>query len=280
MKTLLKLSAVFLLLMAVGPLWAASTESGVLTQVAGKVQVKDRSGKKVRDAKDGSKVKEGERVVTAADSKTIVRFFDGSQLSVSPGSDVQMGEMRKLAGQDKVLHFKLLVGKLFASVQKLASSKSSFEIEAGGVVCGVRGTEYTLQYDPTTGKTNIQVLDGTVWVQSGGNTYTYGAGQGGSFTNGNPDKGNGTGNNGNGNQGKGGNDFNPFYGFNGNGGDDPGALLGDLSGGTGDVVGQTGDDGRNQTGRAGLVLQLDFPEYGNPLGGGGGGSPSVRGGGK
>jgi hypothetical protein len=288
MKTLSKvLFASLILLSSVGRSFAAPSETGVLSQVSGKVEVGGLASKTPKTAKDGTKVRESEKVTTGADSKTMVRFFDGSQLAISPNSSVQMGKIRKLSDQDKVLHFKLLVGKLMASVQKLASSKSSFEIEAGGVVCGVRGTEYSLEYDPNTGKVDVQVLEGTVWVQSGNNTFTYGAGQGGSFTNGNPDSGgnngggNGSnGNTGNGNQGKGGNDFSPFYGFNGNGGDDPGGSLTNLDGGVGQVTGQTGDNGRNDAGNPGVVIELSFPQYippsvppvpPHPVGGGGGG---------
>jgi hypothetical protein len=199
-----------------------------------------------------------------------------------------MSTIQKLPGQDKVLHFKLLVGKLMATVEKLASSQSSFEVEAGGVVCGVRGTEYSMQYDPATNKVNVQVLEGTVWVQAGNNNYTYGAGQGGSFTNGNPDQGHNDNNGGtnNGGQSKGGNDFNPFYGFNGNGGDDPGGSLTDLGGAAGQVVGETGDNGRGDVGNPGVVIQLDFPEYNPPAPppppghGGGGGGGIILGGGK
>ena len=279
--------ACLLLFSPIGRSLAAPSETGVLSQVSGKVEVAGLSSKTSKVAKDGTKVRETEKVTTGADSKTIVRFFDGSQLAISPNSSVQLNKIQKLSDQDKVLHFKLLVGKLMATVQKLASSKSSFEVEAGGVVCGVRGTQFVLQYDPSTGKVDVKVLDGTVWVQAGNNTYTYGAGQGGSFTNGNPDQGqNNNGSGSNSGQGKGGNDFNPFYGFNGNGGDDPGGSLTNLDGGVGQVTGETGDNGRSDAGNPGVVINLDFPEYNPPApppppppthpggGGGKGGSPS------
>ena len=258
-KAFLAFSLIFSVRLAA--LAASSQDSGVLTQVSGNVTVKNKSGQALASVKNGSKVQEGDRVQTSANSQTTVRFFDGSQLAISQNSNIQMTRIRKLPGQDKVLRFKLLVGKMMATVQKLASSKSSFEVEAGGVVCGVRGTQYSVQYDPTTGKVNVQVLDGTVWVDANGKTFTFGAGQGGSFTNGNPDQGHNEGN-GNGNQSKGGNDFNPFYGFDGTPGDDLNGSLTDLPGGMDGVTGQVSDAGHSSGNGQGLILQLGFPEYG------------------
>lgn len=95
------------------------------------------------------------------------------------------------------MKFKLFLGKIFASVQKLASSKSSFEIEAGGVVCGVRGTQFTMDYDPGDGHVQVFCQEGSVFTDANGNITIVPAGHGASFTNGNLDKGN-QGNNGNG----------------------------------------------------------------------------------
>ena len=122
--------------------WAATTSSttqGILTSVTGKVQIKGKDGKKPRTAKKDSTVVEGERIVTDPDAKATLQLFDGSELNISPKTDFQLTKMQKPSGDDKILQFKLFVGRLFAKVKKLSSSKSSFEVEAGGVVCGVSG---------------------------------------------------------------------------------------------------------------------------------------------
>lgn len=115
--------------------------------------------------------------------------------------------MEQVGASDKLLKFQLAVGDLWASVKKLTSSKSSFEIESGGVVCGVRGTKYSYHYDPTTNKVTVHVDEGTVYINSGGHTYIFTQGQTVNLSNGKPETPPGQSNgNGGGNGGKGGGD--------------------------------------------------------------------------
>jgi hypothetical protein len=159
---------------------------GIFTSVNGKVQIKSKSGNKTREAKKDSTVLEGERITTGKDSSAVLRLFDGSELKVSSKTEFWLSKLQTPSVKDKVLKFKLAFGQLAAKVKKLASSKSSFEIEAGGVVCGVRGTEYTYSYDPVTNKVTVKVLEGTVFMNSGGQTYLFTAGQTIEFNNGQP----------------------------------------------------------------------------------------------
>ncbi len=131
----------------------STPNQGVLTLVNGKVQIKSKSGKKTRTAKKNATVVEGERIVTGTSAQATLQLFDGSELSISPKTDFQLTKLQKPSAEDKVIQFKLFVGRLFASVKKLASSRSSFEIEAGGVVCGVRGTKFAFEFDP--GKNHV-----------------------------------------------------------------------------------------------------------------------------
>lgn len=181
------------------PAWAAPNQ-GVFTSVSGQVQIKAKSGQKTRVAQKDSTVVEGESIVTDKNSKATLQLFDGSKLDISPGTNFQLAKLQKPSVQDKVMQFKLFVGKLFASVKKLASSKSSFEIEAGGVVCGVRGTQFSLDYNPGQSKVDLSVIEGTVYANSGGNSNVFTAGQNQEFINGNP-TGNPNGNNSNPNTG-------------------------------------------------------------------------------
>ena len=194
------------LLFGYGPSMAAKATQGLFTSVNGKVKVTSASGKKTRTAQKDSTVVEGERIVTDKDSKATLQLFDGSQLDINPNTDLALTKMQKPSSQDKVLQFKLFVGNLLAKVKKLASSKSSFEIEAGGVICGVRGTQYSYSFDPKSHNVTVHVDDGTVYLNSNGHTYLFTAGQTGVFTNGKPDPknpGQSPNKQGGGNQGKG-----------------------------------------------------------------------------
>jgi FecR protein len=232
----------------------AASQDAHLLSASGTVQIKSAAGRKMRPGHAGSSVSEGESVITGKDSTAVLSLFDGSQLTVSPDTDFRLVKSRKPSVRDKILQFKLFVGKLLAQVKKLASSQSSFEIEAGGVVCGVRGTKYSMAYDPDTGKVNVVVLDGTVWVGADGHTYTLGAGQQGRYDHGRWEGGGGG-------QAKGGNDFNPFYGFDGSAGDVFDNPLGDLAGDIDGVTDRVKTDGLLGLGPPAVILQLGFPEY-------------------
>ena len=169
--------------------WSASpshTTQGLFTSVSGIVKVTSKSGQKTRTVQKDSTVVEGERILTDKNSKATVQLFDGSQIDINPNTDLVLTKMRKPSAKDKILQFKLFVGSLLSKVKKLASSKSSFEIEAGGVVCGVRGTQYSYSYDPKAHNVTVHVDEGTVYLNSNGHTYLFTAGQTGIFTNGLP----------------------------------------------------------------------------------------------
>ena len=264
-KIILFLAAVPILL-SYSPLRAqTSTGSAVLTAVSGKVTVV--RGKKTVALHRDAKVHEGETLTTAPGANATVKFFDGSELQVRSSTKVTLSQVQKNGATDKVLRFKLLLGKLFASVQKLSSSRSSFEIEAGGVVCGVRGTQYEVDFNGKD-KVDLFVKEGNVWAQAGGSTYQYGAGNEGHFSNGkpnNPTGGNGQGNKDQGKKGNGNpppspsNNFSPFLGMGGN----QGNPLQPLTGGTpdtGNITQKTGDSTLLGIGNPTIILQLKYPE--------------------
>ncbi len=97
-------------------------------------------------------------------------------------------KLRKPQAKDKIIQFKLLMGQLLALVKPLLSSHSTFEIESGGVVCGVRGTRYQVKYEPSTHTVYLQVMEGTVYADSNGRKVDYGPGSSVVFHNGVPGK--------------------------------------------------------------------------------------------
>jgi hypothetical protein len=159
-----------------GSAMAKVSASGTFVSVTGHVEIKSQTGHHNRLAKVGSVVVEGQRVVTDKDSNAVLQFFDGSQLTIKPGTDFWLSKIQKPSDTDKILQFKMLAGNLFAKVTKLASSNSSFEIEAGGVVCGVRGTEFSMNFDPDTKTLTLTVVEGTVFSDIDGKITPYGVG--------------------------------------------------------------------------------------------------------
>ena len=152
--------------------------------IQGKVTIQHPNETEVSVAHKDSTAMEGDRVTTGAESSATLVMFDNSELNLGPDSALTLAKMRKPATDDKLLSFKLFVGRITAKVMKLASAQSSFEIDAGGVICGVRGTQFTMESDPNKHTCLLTVAEGTVWARTnGGPTQVLAAGQHQLFTN-------------------------------------------------------------------------------------------------
>ncbi len=167
--------------LSVSPLFAdthSDQNQGVFTAVKGKVEIKTKKGHKAKTAEKDLTVFEGDRIITQDQSSATLRFFDGSTLDIFPKTEFVLAKLQKPTDttQDKILQFKLIVGQLLAAVQKLTTSKSSFEIEAGGVVCGVRGTKFSLECvsGQHTPQVVLKVFEGTVYaIDTKGNKFFF-----------------------------------------------------------------------------------------------------------
>jgi len=161
---------------AAQPLWADSADSSsnptqaIFLSVNGEVKVIPVNGKKTIDAEKDMVVKEGARIIARNSSSAVLQMFDGSELTVSPKTEFVLTKLQKPSDEDKILKFDLFIGKISAAVKALTTSKSSFEIEAGGVICAVRGTHYWMECDPQTKKVFLNVDEGKVLVQQNGHT--------------------------------------------------------------------------------------------------------------
>ncbi len=158
-------------------------EEASFSLVIGHVRVLKAEGKS-RKAATGKAVQLGESVQTGPDSEATLKLPDGSSLDLSANTRVTVASLSQPSSQDKNFRFQLAVGKLFAQVRKLLSSKSSFEIEAGGVVCGVRGTQFSMNFDPGTKNLDLNVFEGKVGAAGGGFNQLFSQGQAGHFLSG------------------------------------------------------------------------------------------------
>ncbi len=170
----------------VTPSVAQNISQGLLVSVSGAVTVRGPGNQPGRAAQKGTLVAEGERVLTSGNASATLKFFDGSHVILGPNTAFSISRLRKLSSLDKILRFKLALGKILAEVAKLGSSKASFEIEAGGVVCGVRGTKFSMDYDPGSGKLDLRVSEGSVYAKAGKTRRVLNAGEGLRFIKGKP----------------------------------------------------------------------------------------------
>ncbi len=132
---------------------------------------------------EGRELSRAERAAMALDGPTFTR---GQTVlvptTVPKGIEIQLGDgsiTRVLAGSRLILNkceffkdtspsFKgtLLIGKIWYHVQKTLGSEPNWEIHTERCVTGNRGTTYSIEYDPKTLTTTVEVEAGSVWVRN------------------------------------------------------------------------------------------------------------------
>jgi hypothetical protein len=156
--------AFFATLVLVCPLFADDAKSQVtlfLAKVQGKVTV--LHGKKTHVGKPPETLTQGDVVKTAVNSKAYLEFQNGSVVELGPKTSLTVKQL--VPAQDSLkTRFLLAWGKVKAQVKKLTTSSSTFEVEAGGVVTGVRGTVFGVEYDQAAKKVAAETYEGTIFT--------------------------------------------------------------------------------------------------------------------
>ena len=115
-------------------------------------------------ALDGDLFKSGDVVRASVDGRAVLTFFDGSTLTVDPGSQVRVATLDRLENGGIRVVIEQTLGRSWASVVKLKTPDSKFEIQTPTSTAAVRGTAF---------ETNVERrADGTVAA-----TYTADDGQ-------------------------------------------------------------------------------------------------------
>ena len=115
-------------------------------------------------ALDGDLYKTGDVVKSSVNGRAVLTFFDGSTLTVDPGSIVRVTTLNKLDNGGIQVSIEQTLGRSWASVQKLKTPDSKFEVKTPTSTAAVRGTSFETKVE--------QRPDGTLAV-----TYTADDGQ-------------------------------------------------------------------------------------------------------
>ena len=110
---------------------------------------------------------ENDWVRTGTNGKAYLEFQNGGVVEIGPGSNLKVSQL-DITPRNFKARFLLAVGEFKAKVAKLTTASSAFEVEAGGVVCGVRGTIFGVDYDKTQNDISAQTYEGTIFTRSGG----------------------------------------------------------------------------------------------------------------
>jgi hypothetical protein len=140
-----------------------------------------RAGSAFAPALDGEIYATGDLVRANVEGRAVLTFFDGSTLSVDPGSQVKVVALNRVSGDGMQVTIEQSLGRSWSSVQKLKTPDSRYEVRTPSTTAVVRGTGFLtlVQQQPTGGtQTTYQVDEGTLQVTAtAGGTVTVAAGQ-------------------------------------------------------------------------------------------------------
>ena len=142
---------------------AASNEA-MVTLIEGTAHVFTKGAAAGLPLKKGDKLKRGQEIRVAANSKIEIRFPDGTVMRLAEKSRLIMDEvLYDRTTENKNVKVNLAVGKLWANVKKLVTPDSTVEVRTSNAVAGVRGTVYRVNVEEDKSAL-VKVYDGSVYV--------------------------------------------------------------------------------------------------------------------
>jgi hypothetical protein len=126
-----------------------------------------RAGSAFAPALDGEVYASGDLVRANVDGRAVLTFFDGSSLSVDPGSQVKVVALNRVSADGIQVTIEQSLGRSWSSVQKLKTPDSRYEVRTPSTVAVVRGTGFlTFVQQLAAGgtQTTYQVDEGALQV--------------------------------------------------------------------------------------------------------------------
>jgi hypothetical protein len=144
-------------------------------QGTGDVQVSKEGKADWKNTKEGLTLEEGDHIRVGRGTEVILRLKNDTFVHMDEDSELEITRLSENESQGFLSRLKLLVGSILSDVKKnLPDTHSSFEVESGGVVCGVRGTVFEVaktgdNVETTTheGVVNVKSSQGTQSVKAG-----------------------------------------------------------------------------------------------------------------
>lgn len=115
----------------------------------------------------GTMVQEGDEIVTGPGAFVSLSQPDASIVTLPTRSHVRVARLRKWAlidATDRV--FQIVSGRVRGIVTPLKGPMDNFRFETPNAVSAVRGTELRVAYDPSSGRSTTEVLEGHVEVSN------------------------------------------------------------------------------------------------------------------
>ncbi|HEX4744786.1 MAG TPA: FecR family protein [Candidatus Limnocylindria bacterium] len=151
----------------------SALNSAVLAVLRGDVDAQ-RANKDFEPAIDGELLATGDVVRANQEGRAVLTFFDGSTLSVEPGSQVKVLSHARAGGDGLQVTIEQLSGRTWASVRALTTPGSRFELRTPTLTAVVRGTAFETLVEIVNGQpvTTVRTTEGSVLVQAEGGGET------------------------------------------------------------------------------------------------------------
>lgn len=156
---------------------AAARETLSIKSLQGEVAVSE-DGENWLPAEPGSEflIAEGGYIKTGPNSQALVRWTMGHAVKVYDNANIKIEKLLTRGNMEETL-LSVSKGKVFATVNRLMSTESRFDVKTPVAVAAVRGTGYYLDVGEK-GQTTIIMQDGSLDIIHGGKTYLLDADKG------------------------------------------------------------------------------------------------------
>lgn len=157
-----------------------------LSAFRGKVSIAS-DGQQLTPAK-GLDIGEGSQIITAAGSFVTLSLEDGSRISMPSNSRVRITRLRHILLTDSVdYEFSVDNGRVRSKVVPFDRKQDRYRVRTPVAVSAVRGTDYRIRVDETSGTAYSETVEGSVDVAAGqdlgaSNSVSVPAGQGAAAT--------------------------------------------------------------------------------------------------
>lgn len=111
-------------------------------------------------AADGEILNAGDSVRTGADGRAVLTYFEGSTVTVEPGTELGIDTATTVPDGGTVVLMTQTVGRTWHVVTKLITGSSKYEVRTPASTASVRGTEF--QVDASNDETTVTTTEGTV----------------------------------------------------------------------------------------------------------------------
>ncbi len=135
----------------------------LLSVLTGSVSVQKSGGTEWMKIERGTELGPGDVIKTGNESSAKILLFDGSILEIDQGTTIVIMELDLHNTGTTTIRIRQEIGKTVSRVQKLADTRSRYEIETPSAIAAVRGSTMIVDVleDTTTTVTNVS---GDIWI--------------------------------------------------------------------------------------------------------------------